>query len=72
MPSHERWWASTDASTNENDLKWVHNDPEEDMTSVAAGVSGRGCIVSIGDQEGKEGALKVAHILAATLAPPFL
>ena len=68
----ERWWVSTEASKNENDLKWVHNDPEKDMTSIAAGLSGRGCIVSIGDQEGKEGPLKVAHTLAATLAPPFM
>ena len=72
VPPQERWWVSTEASKNENDLKWVHNDPEQEMTSIAAGLSGRGCIVSIGDQEGKEGPLKVAHTLAATLAPPFM
>ena len=72
VPAHERWWVSTEASKNENLLQWMHNDPEKDMTAIAAGYSGSGSIVSIGDQEGKPGPLKVAHTLAATLAPPFM
>ncbi len=69
VPPKEQWYIMTDESTNDNLIPPIHAAPTTGYASVAAGISGKGCIVYISDVNAEPETCSILVSLAQSVFP---
>lgn len=69
VPDHEKWYSITSQSTNDNLIPGIHGNPRVGLTSVAAGISGRGRVVFMSDVNAEKDFCSILVSLAQAIFP---